>query len=69
MRTNKKVYYHQLLNQYRSNIQGTWKVLNSMIKKGTGKTEYPNFYKKDNTIIDKAKENLKILCKCGIKGD
>lgn len=57
MRSNKKEHYHKLLEQYRSNTQGTWRVLKSLIKKGTGKADKPNYFVKDNnTIINKTKE-------------
>jgi hypothetical protein len=56
IRFNKKEYYHRLLEQQRSNIQGTWKILNSIIKKGTGKKDYPMYFTKENIIMDKSKE-------------
>ncbi len=37
IRTRKKEYYHTLLEQNRSNTQDTWRVLNSIIKKGSKK--------------------------------
>lgn len=46
MRYNKKEYYIKLLVQHKSNIQATWKVLNSIIKKGTAKSAYPKPLKK-----------------------
>ena len=56
IRSSKKDYYHIQLQQQRGNIQATWKTLNSIIRKGTGKGEYPNYFNKDNTIINKTKE-------------
>lgn len=56
MRSNKKEHYHKLLEQYRSNTQGTWRVLNSIIKKSTGKPDNPNYFVKDNNTIVKTKE-------------
>ena len=34
IRFNKRSYYHDLLVQHKNNIQGTWKVLNSIIRNG-----------------------------------
>lgn len=45
MRCNKKEYYRKLLEENRSNIQGTWKVLNRIIQKDIGKANYPFCYK------------------------
>ena len=56
IRVKKKDYYHQQLEQHKSNIQGTWKILNSIIKKGKVKNVYPNQFKKDNLIIHESKE-------------
>ena len=56
IRISKKDYYHKILEQQKNNIQGTWKILNNIIKKGTGKPEYPKFLKKDNTFKENAKE-------------
>ena len=56
IRNSKKDYYHKLLEQHKNNIQGTWKILNGIIKKGNVKPSYPNFVKKDNTIIESANE-------------
>ncbi len=44
MRLNKKEYYYKLLEQYRSDTQGTWQVLNSIIRKGMGKEGNQNYY-------------------------
>lgn len=52
IRANKKNHYHKWLEQYRSNVQGTWRVINSIMKKCSEKAEYPNYCLKDKTIID-----------------
>ncbi len=44
IRFSKKDYYNKLLDKHNNNIQTTWKVLNSIIKKNTGKVDYPNYY-------------------------
>ena len=57
IRTSKKDYYHKQLEQQKGNIQAIWKTLNHIIRKGTGKGEYPNYFIKDNITI----ENNKII--------
>lgn len=56
IRKSKKDYYYKILDQHKSNIQGTWKILNSIIKKGTSNINLPNHINKNNTIIDRPKE-------------
>ena len=56
IRTSKKDYYHKLLDYHKNNIQGTWKTLNSIIKNGTGKDGYPNYFKNKNKIMENPKE-------------
>lgn len=51
IRNSKKEYYTKLLIEHKQNIQGTWKVLNSVIHKRKYKGEYPNHFIKDNRII------------------
>uniref|UniRef100_A0A669C5X4 Reverse transcriptase domain-containing protein n=1 Tax=Oreochromis niloticus TaxID=8128 RepID=A0A669C5X4_ORENI len=57
IRTSKKEYYHTLLEQNRSNTQETWRILNSIIKKGSKNKNYPDYFKKDKDIVlDKTKD-------------
>lgn len=42
IRVSKKDYSSKLLDKHKNNIQATWEVLNSTIKKNTGKVDYPN---------------------------
>lgn len=44
LRKTKKDYYNNLLEQHRSNIKETWKVLNSVIKGKVKKSEYPKYF-------------------------
>ena len=48
MRINKKDYYNKQLQQNKSNTQGTWNILNSLIKKGLKKSEYPDHFNTEN---------------------
>lgn len=56
IRNSKKEYYAILLIENKQNIQGTWKVLNSVIHKRKYKGEYPNNFIKDNRIINNINE-------------
>lgn len=56
IRQNKKVYYHNLLEQHKNNIQETWKVLNCLIKKHAVRENYSNFFVRNDQIIDDTKE-------------
>ena len=50
MRSNKRDYYATLLEDNRSNIRNTWKVLN--IKNNQGKTGDPYYFlTKNNTAV------------------
>lgn len=44
MRENKKNYYQRLLEQHRNNIQGTWKILNDIIKNGRKEHVLPSYF-------------------------
>ncbi len=50
IRSSKKDYYNKLLDKHKNNIQSTWKVLNSIIKKNTGKIDYPNYLVNDDKL-------------------
>ncbi len=50
IRSSKKNYYNKLLDKHKNNIQSTWKVLNSIIKKNTGKIDYPNYFVNDDKL-------------------
>ncbi len=50
IRFSKKDYYNKLLDKHKNNIQTTWKVLNSIIKKNTGKVDYPNYFVNDDKL-------------------
>lgn len=56
IRSNRHLYYHNMLEQHKNNIQSTWKVLNSIIKKQTNKNDYPNYFVKDGQILNGNKE-------------
>ena len=55
MRCNKKEYYSKLLEENKSNIQGTWKALNNIIKKVLGK-QISFFVNNQNVTINNRKE-------------
>ena len=51
MKSSKRDYYSKVLEENKSNIKNTWKVLNDIIKKGAGKITFPNYFQTNNTII------------------
>lgn len=44
MRTSKQLYYREKLNENKTNMKGTWKVLNNLIKNGSSKPTYPAYF-------------------------
>uniref|UniRef100_A0A8C6LAH3 Reverse transcriptase domain-containing protein n=1 Tax=Nothobranchius furzeri TaxID=105023 RepID=A0A8C6LAH3_NOTFU len=57
MRSSKRNYYSKLLEGNKSNIKNTWRILNDVIKKGSGTNSLPNiFLTKDNQEIYQSKE-------------
>jgi len=56
IRFNRKMYYCNLLEHYKTDIQGTWRVLNGIIRNGKKKEEYPNHFIVNNTTISEKNE-------------
>ena len=53
IRSSKKDYYNNLLENHKNNIKGLWSILNKIIKKGALSTNYPqSFIDKSNTITN-----------------
>ena len=53
MRTSKRDHYSKLLEDNKSDIKQTWKVLNEILKQKTAKPEYPNYFLlKNNRFTD-----------------
>lgn len=48
IRTSKQLYYQKKLYEHKNNIQGTWDVLNSLIKQGSSKLTYPDHFIDEN---------------------
>ena len=48
IRNSKKLYFYTLLEQQKQNMQGTWKVLNKIIKKTNNKQECQSHFINDN---------------------
>uniref|UniRef100_A0A672FVC1 Reverse transcriptase domain-containing protein n=1 Tax=Salarias fasciatus TaxID=181472 RepID=A0A672FVC1_SALFA len=44
IRTSKQLYYRKKLNESKSNIKETWNVLNGLIKSGSSKSTYPDYF-------------------------
>lgn len=54
------------MEHHRNNTQGTWKILNSIIKKGQVSNNSPNYFIKNNIIINKiANEFNKLFVNVG----
>ncbi|KAF7660965.1 hypothetical protein LDENG_00270650, partial [Lucifuga dentata] len=51
IRGQRKDYYSKLLDENRSNMNGTWSVINSVIKSKAGKSAYPNYFVRDDTFL------------------
>ena len=58
MRFSKKQYYSELLEKNRTNIKGTWNILNEIIKKKKVVKDYPSYFFSNNDTI--LKENKPI---------
>ena len=56
LRLTEKTYYSTLLEQQRTNVKGTWKILNKVIKKIYNKPTYPEYFLKNNTRISKKED-------------
>ena len=53
LRLTEKTYYSTLLEQQRTNVKGTWKILNKVINKKCNKPTYPEYFLKNDTRISK----------------
>lgn len=48
IRNSKKIYYHKLLEQHKTDVQSTWKILNDLMQNG-----FPNYFiHNDNEIAN-----------------
>ena len=56
LRLTEKTYYSTLLEQQRTNVKGTWKILNKVINKKYNKPTYPEYFLKNNTRISKKED-------------
>ena len=52
MRSSKRDYYSKVLEDNKSNIKNTWKVLNGIIKKGSGKVGYPTYFQTNSKTFN-----------------
>lgn len=44
MRICKKEHYHKILDNNKNNIRGIWKLLNNIIRNGSGQVHYPQYF-------------------------
>ena len=56
IRRSKREYYHKLFDEVKSNLKGTWKVINNVLNKTKKKSSYQKL-RKNNVLI----ENNRIL--------
>ena len=40
----KKEHYHKILDNNKNNIRGIWKLLNNIIRNGSGQVHYPQYF-------------------------
>ena len=52
LRHCEKDYYNNLLKMYKNDIKGTWKILNSVIKKSNCNNMYPEEFVNNNQVIN-----------------
>ncbi len=61
LRNSKKEYYKKMLDDNRNDIKGIWNILNGVIKNGSGKMSYPNYFMyndKEEYDMDVAANNI-----------
>ena len=56
LREAEKNYYSNLLNEHKSNIKETWKILNNCIQRGKKSKGYPEVFKDGETLISDCKQ-------------
>ena len=56
LRLTEKTYYSTLLEKQRTNVKGTWKILNKVINKKYSKPTYPEYFLKNNKRISKTED-------------
>lgn len=56
LRVSEKSYYNKLLAQEKNNIKGTWKILNTIIRKKQEHSPYPDKFKSNGKTITKKKD-------------
>ena len=56
LRLTEKTYYSTLLEQQRTNVKGTWTILNKVINKKYNKPTNPEYFLKNNTGISKKED-------------
>ena len=56
LRLTEKTYFSTLLEQQRTNVKGTWKILNKVINKKYNKPTYPEYFLKNNKRISKKED-------------
>ena len=59
IRYSEKSHYNKLLENHKNDIKGTWKILNSIIKKGNLTTSnYPEVFINDGKYVKSSKQDI-----------
>lgn len=61
LRQAKKEYYNRILHENKNNIKATWKILNKVIGNKTETTELPNYFFKNDLVIENEAEMVNEL--------
>ena len=56
LRNCEKNYYINLLEQEKNNVKGTWKILNTIIRKGKRSSNYPDSFKHNGATVKNKKD-------------
>jgi hypothetical protein len=71
MRRCEREYYDQLIYEKKNNIKGTWKVLNSIIKRNQRGVKFPDYFVKEDGLMSGKTEIANsfnnFFCECWTK--
>ena len=63
LRVAKRLYYEKKIDQLKSNVKGTWKVLNEILNRDRGKRGLPSIFRTDSQEIFDPIEIANQFCK------
>ena len=56
LRRCEKNYYNELLQSHQNDVKGTWKILNSIIKKSNNNSNYPTEFVNNGIVLNNKKD-------------